>query len=420
MPIDPMLKRARERTRDGAKLAAPHILTRLPGSSLTYGPPRKLAPSAAQWTTHWNARCDPAEVAELTWVHDAASMEWSPSVGAHDLDSPRSHAHPAAGFLADGAHPHWPATFALAMPNGRVTGYFGSVITPDDGLLTEASFGFVDDDRHHPVRRQFSLGALERLGGTVATLACGYANAYFHWLFDVLPRLGILRLAGWQANGWDHVVVNGSGAAYEQETMHQFQVPADRIRRVDDRTHIIADRLVVTSNVSDSGFVPAWACQLLRERLLPAAPSAGRPLRLYISRDDAEQRQLADEDRLVSRLDALGFSCLTLSGRPLSEQIDLFSHAEVVVGPHGGGLSNLVWCRPDTGVVEFFADDFVNPVFWGLSKNLDLRHHYVIGRPATPGLPSGYGAMVVDHDAVLRLTEHALEGLDCAEHTDAQ
>jgi capsular polysaccharide biosynthesis protein len=289
------------------------------------------------------------------------------------------------------------------------------VITPDDGLLTEASFGFVDDDRHHPVRRRFTLGPLEHLDGTAATVAFGHADAYFHWLFDVLPRLEILRLAGWDETRWDHLVVNAAGAAYERETLHRFGVPAERIRVVDDGTQLVADRLVVPSTVGVSGKVPVWASQLLRERLLPPTPTVGPPLRLYISRSDTEQRRLADEDSLLAMLEPLGITCITLTGRPLDEQIELFSRAEIVIGPHGGGLSNLVWCRPGTAVVELYADDYVNPVFWRLSGNLGLRHHHVIGRPATPGLPSSYGAMVVDQAAVARLTEHALDGLSPAE-----
>ena len=158
--------------------------------------------------------------------------------------------------------------------------------------------------------------------------------------------------------------------------------------------------------------MPVWVFQLLRDRLLPAEPPAGPPLRLYVSRADALQRRLADEDRLVALLEPLGFTCLTLSGRPIDEQIQLFARADVVVGPHGGGLSNLVWCRPGTAVVELYAHDYVNPVFWGLSETLGLRHHHVVGAPATPGIRRGLGDMVVDRDTTLRAIELALQRAD--------
>jgi capsular polysaccharide biosynthesis protein len=339
-------------------------------------------------------------------------MDRSPSVGVSDLDSPTSDPQlEAAGDLVTGVHHDGQPTYVVTVPRGRVAGYYGSVIAPGDCLLADVSFGFVDDERHHPIRRQLKLGPVERLEGTAATVAFGHADAYFHWLFDVLPRLEILRLAGWEEHRWDHLVVNGSGAGYERETLHRFDVPADKVRQLDEHGHILADQLVVPSTVGISGIIPPWACELLRSRLLPAQRPDITPLRLYISRSDTEQRRVDDEDRLVAMLDTLGFTCLTLSGRPLDEQIDLFSRAEVVVGPHGGGLSNLVWCRPGTAVVELYANDYVNPVFWGLSENLQIRHHHVIGHPATPGLPRSYGAMVVDHDSVLRLTERALEGI---------
>lgn len=340
---------------------------------------------------------------------EALAATWPPSIGDGDLPSSRGSGIGQAtdGPLAVGAAPSWPAHFAVAIPGGRVAGYFGSVITPDDALLAEASFGFVDDPRHHPIRRQRRLGPVEHLSGTAATVAYGHADAYFHWLFDVLPRIELLRLAGWDTTTWDHLIVSGSEARYERETLAALGIDG-RILYVDDHPHVQADQLVTTSTVCISGFVPAWAVRFVRDRLLPTEITDGPPVRLYISRDDAVQRRLAEEDKLVPRLEALGFRCLTLADLPLDEQIELFARAEIVIGPHGGGLSNVVWCRPGTAVVELYGSDYVNPVFWGLSNSLDLRHYHVIGPPATPGLPRGYGAMAVDQDAIVRLAEHAL------------
>jgi capsular polysaccharide biosynthesis protein len=410
-------RKVRVEARRQAKLAAPHVLTRLPGSSEQFGPPRNLVASAPEWVTQWNARCRPGAEADLVRAHDPVPIDWSPSVGTRDLDS--RNADEPIGPLEAPAHYDGLATFTLTMPRGRVAGDFGGVITPDDGLLLQATYGFVDDDRHHPIRRRLTLGAAQRLEGVAATVAYGHADAYYHWLFDVLPRLEILRLAG--RVSWDHLIVNdGRGATYEVETLQRFGVPADRIRRLGDRTHYVADRLIVPSVVGIPATVPTWAYQVLRDRLLPPQPPSGPPLRLYISRADTEQRRLADEDRLIARLEPLGFTCLTLSGRPLDEQIDLFSRAEIVVGPHGGGLANLVWCGPGVAVVELFAHSYVKPVFWGLCEQLGLRHHHVIGHPADPGARAGFGEMVVDHDAVMRLTEHALSGHSSPRHPRRQ
>jgi hypothetical protein len=409
--IETHLERVGGRLRSRAKAVAPGVLTRLPGSSSRFGPPRRLVPSTAEWVECWNAEHGAADAAELIGVHEAVDIDWEPSIGPERVGvAGDATASGAAASLAARDHRPGRPTFVVTMPRGRVAGYFGSVITPDDGLLTDVSFGFVADDRRHPLRRRLSTGHLERLPGTAATIAFGHADAFYHWMFDVLPRLEILRLAGWDETRWDHLIVNASGAAYEQETLRRFGVPADRVRVVDADTQIEAERLVVPSMVGVCGDVPGWAAQILRERFLGAPPAEGAPLRLYISRADTEQRRLADEERLVPQLESLGFTCLTLSGRSLDEQIDLFSRAEIVVGPHGGGLTNLVWCRPGTAVVELYADTYVNPVFRGLSSTLGLRHHHLIGRSGRPDLPASYGAIVVEVDAVVRLVEYALNG----------
>ena len=48
----------------------------------------------------------------------------------------------------------------------------------------------------------------------------------------------------------------------------------------------------------------------------------------------------------------------------------------MVVGPHGAGLANLVFCRPGTKVVEIFSNRFVNLEYWALSCMARLDYYY--------------------------------------------
>ena len=42
--------------------------------------------------------------------------------------------------------------------------------------------------------------------------------------------------------------------------------------------------------------------------------------------------------------------------KPLTDHIQMFSGAAVVVGPHGAGFANIVFCAEDTGVIEIGFD----------------------------------------------------------------
>ena len=57
----------------------------------------------------------------------------------------------------------------------------------------------------------------------------------------------------------------------------------------------------------------------------------------------------------------------------------------MIVAPHGAGLSNLVFCRPGTTVIEIFSPQWLNLAFWKLAAQLDdVRYLYLMGRGAPP------------------------------------
>jgi capsular polysaccharide biosynthesis protein len=58
---------------------------------------------------------------------------------------------------------------------------------------------------------------------------------------------------------------------------------------------------------------------------------------------------------------------------------------EAIVAPHGGGLSNIVFCSPGTKIIEIFSPELVGTYFWKLSSQLNLDYYYLLGTgdPAT-------------------------------------
>lgn len=68
----------------------------------------------------------------------------------------------------------------------------------------------------------------------------------------------------------------------------------------------------------------------------------------------------------------------------LSEHIHIFATATHVIGPHGAGFANLVFCAPRTKVVEIGWDGSgvmeMDSMYYTLSNALDLDYRLVIGR----------------------------------------
>ena len=61
--------------------------------------------------------------------------------------------------------------------------------------------------------------------------------------------------------------------------------------------------------------------------------------------------------------------------------MDLFRRAKAVVGVHGSGLANQIWCAPHTALVEIVPyspkDPIHNDVFHKMAYYLDLDYYVV-------------------------------------------
>jgi capsular polysaccharide biosynthesis protein len=70
-----------------------------------------------------------------------------------------------------------------------------------------------------------------------------------------------------------------------------------------------------------------------------------------------------------------GFEIVCCEELTFEQQVWLFREAETVIGPHGGGFANLVWCQPGTKVLEILGSNSVRRCYWSICSALGLRHH---------------------------------------------
>ena len=68
------------------------------------------------------------------------------------------------------------------------------------------------------------------------------------------------------------------------------------------------------------------------------------------------------------------FIAIKLHDTNFREQVDLFHNAECIVGLHGGGFGNIVFCKPGTKVIEL-RSSYAGPVIENLAKKNDLNYH---------------------------------------------
>lgn len=153
--------------------------------------------------------------------------------------------------------------------------------------------------------------------------------------------------------------------------------------------YVIADDFVFTQAEAYSGFWHKSDIDRLRDTFLMSTPSPNR-LNIYVSRRNSS-RSFDNEAELEQVLSMRGFQIVFLEKMKFTDQVELFNNAAVLVAPHGAGLANIVWCSPNTKIIEMYTDMVFNDCFSRLSSQVSCEHYCLWSKD-----PSGSGNMAID------------------------
>jgi capsular polysaccharide biosynthesis protein len=270
------------------------------------------------------------------------------------------------------------------IPNGRVWGLNGAIITPDQKLIWDVSYEMVKRRSKHSIFKEKKLPAVSHVFKNAADLTHIVGRNYYHWMFEVIPRVHLLQKSRAKV---DYYIVKSEPdpLMFQTETLHKLGITADQIIKTHTDFHIQAENLVIPSQPK---FATKWGWQFLRNTFLPTDKmESSIKKRIYISRKWS--RRITNENEVMDVLTQYGFSKVELENLTVQEQVQLFSTAEVIVGAHGAALANLTFCQPGTKVLEIFAPSYITSLYWVISSLGDLKHYYYIGKVSErdPALP---------------------------------
>jgi hypothetical protein len=280
----------------------------------------------------------------------------------------------------------YPPLYLAQLRNGRLLGWDGTVMTSDGRVLEEFSFAWGAPPSQWPVFSRLRVPAREEKPGAMLTLLSPVSAKpnYFHWWADVLPRLGVAEAAGIR---YYQVIVPKNMEAWQRESLERLGVAADRQEPFGDE-HWRVESLLLPSLLGYSGMVRPWAADWLRRRIGLPKPSPRRR-RIYLRRDKAGTRRVANEAELLPILEKFKFEIHQPQDMTFGEQMKLFSGAECVVSIHGAGLANLLFAPPGARVVEFMSPlpQYANSCYYSLCAAAGHTYAYILGEH-NPGDPA--------------------------------
>lgn len=226
----------------------------------------------------------------------------------------------------------------------------------------------------------------KKFKGTVFSLLTGGAGNenYWHWLFDVLPRLEILNKVK-SFKEIDYFLFPDLKQKFQDETLSIINIPREKRLSGKQYRHLEADRIITVdhpyilkNNPSiEIQNIPDWIINWLKITFLKNSEKKinNYPKKFYIDRSDAisnlsHTRKITNENDVKDILKKNGFSIVKLTSLTFNEQIALFNNSAHIVGLHGAGFANLIFCNPKTNVLE------IKPSTAGfMYKNLAIKNN---------------------------------------------
>jgi len=185
-------------------------------------------------------------------------------------------------------------------------------------------------------------------------LADKWGSNYWHWHFDVFPPVLFLN-------------------SFNKSLLKKAFMVSDKVLNVGflkwwfDRLGVSnfmvgkeesRDGLsVVDFDWRHAGSPNPRVLEMIRSETLKSFPDSDLNIlvqRGCQSREPKESRNIENRDEICEVFSRKGMPLTTvfLEAMSVPEQIDLFSRARIVIGVHGAGLTNLMFCKPGTVAVE--------------------------------------------------------------------
>lgn len=264
---------------------------------------------------------------------------------------------------------NYPPKYVVSIKKGIVHGLKGFVLTKDFRLIRSIALDFdficqfIDD--FEILKRRFISKPKKLKGRALSLVSQAGGDNYFHWMIDVLPKLFLYKKSSYAGLDIDYYIFNPIKHKFSLELLELLNIPKEKIIEILPYQSIQVDELLATSPPSITSNehrlpIPHWIINNWRRSLLElekVKPPNNPYSKIYINRLDSKKRPIQNEHEVIEYFEDNGFKSITLSKLSVINQISLFANADIIIGPHGAGFTNILFCKKETVLVEIFSFD---------------------------------------------------------------
>lgn len=198
---------------------------------------------------------------------------------------------------------------------------------------------------------------------------------YFHFFVDVLPKVFLLKSKGLAQK---EVLISKQlfNKPYFQSVINNSSIfNGISLRVVDCNTFIESEGLYYLRPMP----FEFKYLKMMRESLMHLGDGMNGFKRIFIDRTRESGRFIANKKEVSKVLLKYSFTTVYPHEHDLREQVGIFSQAEIIVGIHGAGLTNLLWANNNAKVLEILPSNRRANHYTKLASELGLSHQQIVG-----------------------------------------
>lgn len=252
------------------------------------------------------------------------------------------------------------------------------------------------------------IGFKKKLNENVLSLLTGGAGKhnYFHWLFDVLPRIAIFEKAKVKIKNLK-LLLPSLKLNYQIQTLKALEIKEKNCLDVSKYKHSYIKSLIVTdhpyvanNNPTKSILnIPLWIILWLRKKFLKKKLKKFKFYKkIYIDRSDSkfsDKRKIINENEIKNYLIKNNFTSIVLSEYSFEQQVQIFNNAKIIIGLHGAGFANIIFSNPGTNIIELQSVQSGN-VLKNLSKKCNLRYYKITSNHKSNEYENLHGKILIN------------------------
>ena len=277
--------------------------------------------------------------------------------------------------------------------NGRIFNDFveNVAIISGNKIIDKVSYqqvkGELKNANHNSVLYKGTPYLKKKFKGRVLSLtqgASGHRN-YFHWLYDILPKINICS-KNYNLREIDYLYVSKL-ETYQKITLEILGYNNLKIIDANKNRHIQADEIICSEHpwykkgfiLEEAKKLPEWIVKWICDSFISHGKYFNCNEKIFIDRSESSfsHCQFINNEEIIEFLKNEGFTSYKVGQLSFQEQIYLFSNAKIIIGAHGAAFANLAFCKKNTKILEIRPKSYPNSVDQRISKIKELNFNLI-------------------------------------------